>query len=478
MTFVDLSALAIYGVAAVQLGRGALKLFPTRSPLLAGWAPALLAGQLVLTATALLTGLLPLSLPWIGLGLLAMTAASTAHDLLRYRQRKEPNDGSELRWSILTAGTLLVLYPNVVFWILRRPVVDWDARSIWFFHARVLFADGGLDPSVFTDPSYLHSGYPLWLSVQGAWISVLRQGLTGDGWSDVAVKSFLLLNFAAYFHLLWKLLRARGFPWWLGLAATVLFLDAGPRLAGHDGFGYGYVCGYADAHYAAAFLLALLAFSLPRSEGGPELGVLLLAFGANVKLESGFYAFLLAGGVGLALGLLGIRRKLQMPWRLVLAGFALGGIPMVLWTGFRSIHGIGSHMDPLHWLGDPQGVFALVGDRASLVASTLAGLFADRGGLWLLALWVVFLLWGAVQARTGRGAGFGRAELAGAAALLVVPTVIFLMYALTPLELEVHLRTSADRLLFFPLALLYGLMLLALARGMDARKQAQLGGVS
>lgn len=481
MTVPDGLALGIYGLVTVLLGRGALELFPDPDrELLAGWAPAFLAGQLVLTAAALSTGFLPVSMPAVGVLLLLVAAGVGSRGLLRLRNRPRAPGSSEPRASLLTAGALVLLYPNVLYWIFQRPVVDWDARSIWFFHARVLFVDGGLDPSVFTDPVYLHSAYPLLLPVQGTWLAFLR-----GGWDDVGVKSYLLLDFAVWLHLLWKLLRAKGFPAWLGLVAALLFLDAGVR-GYSNGFGYAYVNGYADGHYIAPLLLAVLAFSLPRRDGGPALGLLLLAFAANVKLESGLYVLLLAAGAALvAAGRALLRPSSRAPEssaapsregsarcpsrRELIAGLTVGGVPLVLWTLFRVLHGIRSYMDPMRWLAEPGTAVGRMTQRAPEIASYFGRFFLDGGGVWLAAVWL-----GLVGARALRGrrdartaAGPGRVELAAAALVPALTAVIFLMYALTPLELGVHLRTSADRLLSLPLALLYGSVLLALGSFLD-----------
>lgn len=480
MTVLGALALGIYGVVTVALGRLALELFPGADrELLKGWAPALLAGQLVLTAAALSTGFLPVSMPAVGVPLLLVAAGVGVRGLIRLRNRPWAPASSEPRSSLVTIAALALLYPNVLFWIVQRPVVDWDARSIWFFHARVLFVDGGLDPSVFTDPVLLHSAYPLLLPVQGSWWAFLR-----GGWDDVGVKSFLLLDFAVWLQLLWKLLRAKGFPAWLALVAGLLFLDAGVR-GYSNGFGYAYVNGYADAHYIAPCLLALLAFSLPRRDGGPALGLLLLAFAANVKLESGLYVLLLAAAAALvAAGRALLRPSSRAPEpsagppregsarhpsrRELIAGLTVGGVPLVLWTLFRAIHGIRSYMDPLRWLSEPGAAVGLLTQRAPEIASYFGRFFLDGGGVWLASVWL-----GLVGARALRGrreartSGPGRVELAAAALVPALAAVIFLMYALTPLELDVHLRTSADRLLSLPLALLYGSVLLALGSFLD-----------
>jgi len=485
-----LSSLGLYGLLTVSLGRSALRLWraslPRSAPaasVLEGWAPAFLSGQLVLAVALLVTGFLPLSLRGAGLLLVTLALLPLAVAGLQGRPGRKRSGKprlEELRWTSLTTGALALLYPNVLFWIFCRPVVDWDARSIWFFHARVLWIDHGLDPSLFTDPLYLHSAYPLLLPAQGAWLALIHHTLFGVGWSDVVAKSFLLLDFAAYFHLLWSLLRIRGFPVWLGGVATVVFLDLGLR-TGVGGFGYAYVNGYADAHYIAPFLLALLAFSLPAGRGGPALGVLLLAFGANVKLESGLYALLLALGAAAVAVAHGLLRRLgedptagrgaghdgqdpdptsprTRPRALVLGGLMLGGLPLGLWALFRTIHGIGSTMDPLRWLRDVPGALARVGDRGGEVSVFLAGHLLGRGALWLLLLWV-----GLMAVRLRRGSRLQRAEWVGGTVVGSLLPLILGIYALTPLELDVHLRTSADRLLSLPLALLYGLVLLALA---------------
>lgn len=482
-------SLAIYGGVTVLLGSLALRLcIPTLSTssrqALTGWAPAFLAGQLVLTTVLLLGGFLPLSLPGLGLLVLAL-AVTSAVRALRSRQGSrsrgaevgtQASPSRDLHWAWISAGTLALLYPNVLFWILRRPVVDWDARSIWFFHARVLWIDRGLDPALFTDPTYLHSAYPLHLPAQGAWLSLLHDRLWGGGWSDVAAKSFLLLSFAAFFHLLWKLLRMRGLPVWLGLVASVAFFDYGMR-AGIDGFGYAHVNGYADAHYIAPFLLALLAFSLPADRGGPALGCLLLAYGANVKLESGLYVLLLTVGAAGVAGMAWIHRRKggsrsgvevlrHGVHPALLLGVLLGGLPLGLWSLFRAVHGIRSAMDPLRWLTDLPAAIALLAERAPWILGYFRHHALARGAWALVAIWLGLLAFRWV--RDGGSLRLDRVEWVGVAVTLTLPAVLLVIYGLTPMELDLHLRTSADRLLALPQALLYGLLLLALARSLSS----------
>jgi len=489
LTALDGLALAAYAFLTVALGRAALRLFPgAREGLLAGWAPGLLAGQLVLTSLLLLTGFLPVSMSPVGLfaGLAALGYGTARGYRTARGSAQHPGDlrravWTQLRPVLITAALLVALYPNVLFWVIQRPVVDWDARSIWFFHAKVLAVDRGLEPAFFTDPVYLHSSYPMLVPAQAAWLSLLR-----GGWSEMAGKSFLLLNFAAYLQLFLALLRAKGHPWWLGLGAAVLFFDTGVRSYG-NGFGYAYVNGYADVHFIAPFLLALLAFSLPRSQNGPVLGALLLAFGANVKLESGLFAGLLAVVLaGGALGRWGWRRlragrsdggddtrpksrgatgeESKSRWRWVGAAVALGGAPLLLWHLFRALHGIRTYLDPFQWLGTPRRAVSLIGARAGEIGAYFLAFFLDSGLPWLLAAGGLIVALRAGLGATGRlrGARPRGVEVAGAAAVCGLVLVIFVIYGLTPLELEVHLRTSADRLLFLPLALLYGLVLLAL----------------
>jgi len=75
--------------------------------------------------------------------------------------------------------------------ILADPLVGWDARSIWFFHAKILyFADHALDRTIWLTRSisFSHVDYP---KLNAVWSALWM--MHSDGWNEFLPKFSLLL---------------------------------------------------------------------------------------------------------------------------------------------------------------------------------------------------------------------------------------------------------------------------------------------
>jgi hypothetical protein len=92
-------------------------------------------------------------------------------------------------WQILCGVAGIVFLFTVP--ILLTPLTDWDARSIWFFHAKLIYFAGGLTEATgLNAPSvqFSHIGYPYFISV----LAAQTAHLTGF-WNEYLPKTSLLI---------------------------------------------------------------------------------------------------------------------------------------------------------------------------------------------------------------------------------------------------------------------------------------------
>jgi len=362
-----------------------------------------------------------------------------------------------------------LLFPWAAVLLQTLPLVDWDARSIWFFHGKALYLAGRVTGEYFGNSLYAwsHPDYPLLIPVQAAWTALFV-----GHWHEYAVKAFLGFNLAAYLQLLCLVLRERKFPWWLAVAVGSLLLDQ---------YTYGYVNGYADNHYIAVLILFMLAAPVARAGTGPLL-TLLLAFAANTKSEGLVYVLLLAGGVLVHRFVRSVacsrmhevprsarndkvchseespprresgRRGISIPSNALWA-VVIGAAPVLVWLGlslgFRAGRG-GAGLAAA--LGDLLGLQPALAARGGEVARFLAVWFVQRRTAHLVTAVIVWRLLHMLLQRRGLAptARMPRAAVLALAGSFVLTGLIFLVFLFTPRDLSWHLQTAAGRLLHFP----------------------------
>jgi len=91
----------------------------------------------------------------VGLGVLA---------LLWLAGRSRPSHAAGQIVPLVPFTTTLVLVALIAVPICSESLQDWDARSIWFFHAKVIWFDHGVHSSAFwAEPRYVytHKDYPI-----------------------------------------------------------------------------------------------------------------------------------------------------------------------------------------------------------------------------------------------------------------------------------------------------------------------------
>jgi hypothetical protein len=89
------------------------------------------------------------------------------------------------RWILVLSSVLLLCSP-----ILFEPISEWDARSIWFFHAKLVYFSGGINKANDLSQSafaFSHPDYPMLLPLLGAQFAAVS-GL----WNEYVPKAALL----------------------------------------------------------------------------------------------------------------------------------------------------------------------------------------------------------------------------------------------------------------------------------------------
>ena len=438
----------LYFAFATVAGRTVMRLmrFP-RSGLVESWAASYLTGQLILTLLTVLTAFVPLTLTVIFWSLLGI--------LLLYwgvfvRPRAQLLRVAPAAWTVAAVVLVMLAFPNVAVPLHDTPLREWDARSMWFFHGKVIHLHGRVFVPFFVDPLYKWSipGYPLLLPAQAAWTAFFQ-----GGWNDYSCKSFLLFNFAAYVQLFWLVLRHSRIHWLIGVLLTAVLFDQGT---------FGYVSGYADHHCAIALVLALAVLSLRSRRRHMPLFVLLLAYAGNAKNEGTGYVILL-GALVFAAAMVTIWRRPRMRGvlqpallRSLLPGIVLFALPVALWWTFKGIHGIHNRYNLVERFGDAGSVLQLLGERSSTIGAWFLDYYSSGAIPMVLATIVLLLI---LRLRLGRrcvraapGCAHG---LLLWGAFLAVNCLIFLVFAMTPEDVTWHLRTAGDRLLFLPHILLF-----------------------
>ncbi len=451
MTAVELGLLLLYVLMTLSAGGLVLRV-AGRGNGAGGWSQAFLAGQLIWLNLFLVCMWLrlPADLAVWGVGGAALATAG----LLKSRDGWRIPRSACIRGLVLAAVMLCFFLPAVLQ-TLRGPLLAWDARSIWFFHGKAIWYGNGIQAAHFSDPrmALFHTDYPLLIPVQAAVLGVLN-----GGWSEMAVKSFLLVNLAAYVGLLAAVLHRRCWPGTAAWGAAVLT----------GGFVQGaYVNGYADNHYALPLAVAALLLVAPPgpSAGSRDLpdALLLCGFALNVKNEALWYTVLI---LVVAIAFRGRPRLARGVW----VPLVIGMIPLLLWGGFKAVHGIENDLGMTRHLAAPVEALRQCVDRLSEIRMAMGVVHGWMRTLPVAGLWLV-LAGGA--AYTARASGDAAARLVPSHELVLwllffaVHALLFVTYGLTPYNVSWHLGTSLDRLLVFPCLLLAMLVISAVERALD-----------
>jgi hypothetical protein len=360
-----------------------------------------------------------LDLILLGGGLLALAGlALGARALWRARAPLGPPSGF---WLLICLALALVALP-----ILAEPIQNWDARSIWFFHAKMIYHAGSLTSSAgFQEHAFSHPDYPKLLPALAAQVAHAR-----GFWNEFLPKTSLLLLLVPAVLGYFSFWRA---PLSFTFLASLSFLRLETLLWN----------GQADGFLALFGGLATLSFGRWLGSGRTldvALGVVSLGIACSLKNEGVALALCVLAAVGAVL----LARSGSTPLP-PLRARPLAALCAISFSGF------------LIWEVTERS-WGLSGDIAlsSELFTRMARRLFEENGLSLifrdffagvgLHRALVPLALGLVLARLCKRGIPGSAWVALVAGGLYF-AVITLMYLGTPNDLDWHLRTSSFRTL-------------------------------
>jgi hypothetical protein len=400
-------------------------------------APKSPAGRAQGLATAAASGLLvnyALGLVFSSLTAAMLAGACIAGASIIWAQSRN-RLGSQLlrigavRW-LLVLGALAFFAVPILF----DPVSAWDARSIWFFHAKRIFYGGGLDMAAgWTNPEYdfSHLDYPKLLPLLAAQFAYLV-----GFWNEYVPKAGLLMLLAPIVLGLFGAARRVG----VGLAfLACAFLFGGKEMIWN---------GYLDAYVALYCGMSLVYFTRwlsGRAAWDLVTGIVFLGVAMDIKNEGALVAVALCAA--LAAVLLRERHSLRAiappaaAWLaalLALSGFAIWSLLKLRWQIPNDLD-LGMNSVPR--------ILSQVGDGG---VRTVAAAFASQTSL--VVSIAAFLLMAAVGKTAGR---FPVAAWFPAVVATLYIAGLFIVYLATTRDLVWHLSTSAPRTV---LAAAYGFL--------------------
>jgi hypothetical protein len=359
-------------------------------------------------------GLLYLGTAWLSLNLINMamwTMGASVHPavygLISLLAMLAFGYRSLVMWVILSLTLIFALL------ILSHPVVDWDARFIWMFHAKRMFYDGTLYGQLDGYANWSHNDYP---NLVPALAASLARAV--GHWNEIIPRTSVLFALVPALLVAALTLKHKGvFYLWV---AVVIAVAQGHLLNG-----------YMDVYVGLYFGLGLVLLWSPQPKWLWSLVVLSLMLLKNEGL-------LAAALLILAFGLIHLRQPKQWWWGVwpVLVYALLWKLPLVI----HQVQGDLFQENPLArgWerLGNPEELLLL----ARAIQLNIGAVF------WLIPL-TGMLIWRLKDQRLV------------AAWVLLVPlsyaAVVTGIYLVTPHALEWHLHTSADRVfMVFNLAII------------------------
>lgn len=376
-------------------------------------------------------------------------------------QASAPASATDLLLIVITALTLALLVCCLregdyflpaaslcgLWVILSTPLADWDARSIWFFHAKRLFYDHSLYARADGYAGFSHNDYPNLLPALAA--SIAR---AANLWNEILPKLAIFFILLPPFAFLMQTLRRFLFR---ALAILALFFCLRDYLSNGSMDGI-------LAFYAAALLIHL---SRILNHPSPHLSpddcqtALFLAALCGLKNEGIVFATLAAF---FYLACLFVIRSPGLCKRAAL--LALAFLPAAAWEWFLWRHHIGNYLLESNIPPTARAALRLNAETLHQILNALTGdtlLWTSFPLAWLAFIFYA-TTWLSPRNKPGK-----------LLALLITSSytlALFAVYLITPLNLGVHLATSASRVMM-PVTL--SLVLFALAFWSDSRAPLQ-----
>jgi len=351
---------------------------------------------------------------------MALLGAIAAPGAWLWWQERALGPASRLAWWELIAMALLCVL------VVADPLAVWDARSIWFYHAKVVFHHG-LDTSAWAyvarEASFSHPYYPKLVPVLGgaiAWIA----GFWNDQLPKLAL-AVLLLPALVLGSRLFPGWRLRALFWVIALVTVRRYMWTG------------YMDGLLALWSGVALLhvVAGLAGAVER-ERALVVTALALAICISLKVEGwvitlAFIAALVAARV------LAFRRGTPTASIVAYArALALVAAPYLLWRWYCAQASLGEGWGVLSGAYLERAMTSLTGPEFGMILDAMF----RRSVLFWLACSLGVLAWVAWRRPQWRAS-----LAAGALVLLLYGCALLFAYAGTPNDLQYQLASAASR---------------------------------
>jgi hypothetical protein len=439
--FIVLSLSALY---LFLLGYAASAGVGRQEPSMTGAALAISAG-ILLNFCLMLTGQ-PMS------RVLVAGGAAAAYGLVRFVSViRSKWDGKRIDGPIALAAWLAVAALLVAYYvqILSEPLEHWDARSIWFFHARMIWVADGLRSSAgWAHPSIAFSNpdYPKLVPAVAAELAHLK-----GFWNDYFPKASLLIMLMPVALWVFSLWRARP-SFVLLLAAFFFALEAW--------LWNGYMDGLLVI-YAGVALLLIGRYAAERRDVDLYSAICAAGIAANLKNEGLLFAvsFLVAAFLGVGGSFRSRVARFAHRVRsdgLFVRAAILSALPTIMWFVLKKAWHLQSDLtrNPLDgaarfWARFLDGTSAL---------DVFAYLTTEATAIW----WLAALVGVAAAVSLRRRIALHPGALIAAAAALLYFAGLYVVYLSTPHDiLDFYLSTSAIRTMAtVTMSLLVGLFFL------------------
>lgn len=337
-------------------------------------------------------------------------------------------------WRASVSSVLCMIYLLVVYYveILSEPLLHWDARSIWFLHAKMIWAEGALRRSAgWNHPSLKFSNpdYPKLVPAIAAQLAHLK-----GYWNDFVPKGSLVVMLLPL--MLWVFSFRQKSVSFVFLVLIFFFsLDAWLWNATMDGY---------LILYCGATLLLLGRYLSEGRDTDLYSSMCSLGIAASIKNEALLFALCLAAALlligrrhsGLSLGRLTKRVREDFQFSIVLL---LSVAPTVMWTMCKKAWGLQSDL-----ARDPSASLSRLSDRlydGVTPRYLLSYLTVRATAIWVLA---ALLAAAAIFSVSQRMKVHSGALVAATTAALYFCGLCF-VYLTTPSTLAFFLPTSATR---------------------------------
>jgi hypothetical protein len=361
--------------------------------------------------------------------LIALWGVRTFYVDLRNRPANTIDEFKAPVFSLCCIGYILIVYYLAIF---SEPLLRWDARSIWFFQARMIWIEGALRQQSGWNHSsieFSHPDYPKLVPTIAAQLAYLR-----GYWNEFIPKGSLFVMLVPL--TLWV------FSFWQKSVSFIFLVLTFFFSLGVAWLSNGLMDGYL-ALYAGVALLSFGRYLSERRDTDLYAGVCALGIAANIKNEGLLFDLCLITAlliIGAAYGEVSpteLARRVRTDSRLVRV-LILSIAPTAMWTIYKNAWGLQNDLTE-----DPSAVWSRLLNRVSdgfSLRYVLGYLTTRATSIWVvIGLLAVTAIFSARQRFT-----LPRGAIVAATASALYVSGLYVVYLSSP-NLTFHLFTSATR---------------------------------